>query len=165
MSRSDSAPEFHSCIQVTVRGSSWLLASFLDTWFFSQTAFKFHHDVMGHSYTDHLVQSNEDQFVRDVLSKLAQWNRTGSRWSPVRTLPVVPLWCGLGFILNSRGNKAAANFCPMSNSVKSHNHLDSKPEPEKRKNGSWKLDRKAKWHLLQLCGSVCPSCSALASPV
>ena len=25
-----------------------------------------------------------------------QWQRTGYRWSPVRTLPVAPLWCDLG---------------------------------------------------------------------
>ena len=43
-----------------------------------------------------------------------QWHRTGSRWSPVRTLPVAPLWCGLGFFPNSRGNKAAANLRPLS---------------------------------------------------
>ena len=36
-----------------------------------------------------------------------QWHRTGSRWFPVRTLPVAPLWCDLGFVPNSRGNKAA----------------------------------------------------------
>ena len=41
-----------------------------------------------------------------------QWHRTGSRWSPVRTLPVAPLWCDLGFFPNSRGNKAAANLRP-----------------------------------------------------
>ena len=41
-----------------------------------------------------------------------QWHRTGSRWSPVRTLPVAPLWCDLGFVPNSSGNKAAANICP-----------------------------------------------------
>ena len=41
-----------------------------------------------------------------------QWHRTGSRWFPVRTLPVAPLWCDLGFLPNSRGNKAAANLRP-----------------------------------------------------
>ena len=41
-----------------------------------------------------------------------QWHRTGSSWSPVRTLQVAPLWCDLGFVLNSRGNKAAANLRP-----------------------------------------------------
>ena len=38
-------------------------------------------------------------------------NRTGSRWSPVQTLPAAPLWCDLVltvFFPNSRGNKAAA---------------------------------------------------------
>ena len=49
---------------------------------------------------------------RDVLSKW-QWHRIGSRWSPVRTLPVAPLWCDLGFVPNSRGNKAAANLRPL----------------------------------------------------
>ena len=39
-----------------------------------------------------------------------QWHRTGSSWSPVRTLPVAPLWCDLGFFPYSRGNKAAANL-------------------------------------------------------
>ena len=45
-----------------------------------------------------------------------QWHRIGSRWSPVRTLPVpvAPLWCDLGFVPNSRGNKAAANLRPTS---------------------------------------------------
>ena len=41
------------------------------------------------------------------------WYRTGSLWSPVRTLPVVPLLCDLGFFPNTRGNKAAANLCPL----------------------------------------------------
>ena len=43
-----------------------------------------------------------------------QWHRTGSRWSPDRTLPVAPLSCDLGFVPNSRGNKAAANLRPTS---------------------------------------------------
>ena len=30
----------------------------------------------------------------------------------LRTLPVAPLWCDLGFVPNSRGNKAAANLRP-----------------------------------------------------
>ena len=42
-----------------------------------------------------------------------QWHRTGSSWSPVRTLPVAPLWCDLGFVPNSRGNNAAANLRPV----------------------------------------------------
>ena len=42
-----------------------------------------------------------------------QWHRTGSSWSPVQTLPVVPLWCDLGIFQNSRGNEAAANLRPM----------------------------------------------------
>ena len=45
-----------------------------------------------------------------------QWHRTGSRWSPVRTLPVAPLWCDLGFFPNSRNNKAAAILRPRLNS-------------------------------------------------
>ena len=43
-----------------------------------------------------------------------QWHRTGSRWFPVRTLPVAPLWCGLGFVPNSQGNKAAAMVIKLS---------------------------------------------------
>ena len=42
-----------------------------------------------------------------------QWHRTGSCWSPVRTLPVVPLCCDLGFFLNSSGNKAVVNLHPI----------------------------------------------------
>ena len=42
-----------------------------------------------------------------------QWHRTGSSWSPVQTLPVEPLWCDLGLVQNSRGNKAAANLRPI----------------------------------------------------
>ena len=41
-----------------------------------------------------------------------QWHRTESSWSPVRTLPVAPLWCDLGFFPNSSDNKAAANLRP-----------------------------------------------------
>ena len=41
-----------------------------------------------------------------------QWHRTGSSWSPVQTLPVAPLWCDLGFVPNSRGNKAVAYLLP-----------------------------------------------------
>ena len=37
----------------------------------------------------------------------------GFRWFPVRTLSVAPLWCDLGFVPNSRGNKAAANLRPI----------------------------------------------------
>ena len=41
-----------------------------------------------------------------------KWHRTGSSWSPVRTLPVAPVWCDLGFFPNSRSDKAAANLRP-----------------------------------------------------
>ena len=41
-----------------------------------------------------------------------QWHRTGSCWSPVQTLPVAPLWCDLGLVQNSCGNKAVANLSP-----------------------------------------------------
>ena len=47
-------------------------------------------------------------WTRDVLS----WHRTGSRWSPVRTLPVTPLWCDLGFFPNSRGIKSCGDPPP-----------------------------------------------------
>ena len=64
-----------------------------------------------------------------LLSSLVswQWHRTGSRWSPVRTLPVAPLWCDLGFVPNSRGNKAAANLRPyvMKNNVSTVDHATS----------------------------------------
>ena len=52
-------------------------------------------------------------FMRGMSCPSWQWHRTGSSWSPVRTLPVAPLWCDLGFFPNSRGNKAAANLRPM----------------------------------------------------
>ena len=56
-----------------------------------------------------------------------QWHRTGNRWYPVRTLPVAPLWCDLGFVPNSRGNKAAANVRPMHYiyKIKKHVTLDA----------------------------------------
>ena len=41
-----------------------------------------------------------------------QWHRTGYSWSPVQTLPGAPLWCDLGFFLNSSGNEAAENLHP-----------------------------------------------------
>ena len=34
--------------------------------------------------------------------------------------PVAPLWCDLGFVPNSRGNKAAANLRPMGKVVASN---------------------------------------------
>ena len=46
-----------------------------------------------------------------------QWHRTGSSWSPVRTLLVAPLWCDPGLVPNSRGNKAAANPRPTFSNV------------------------------------------------
>ena len=39
--------------------------------------------------------------AKDVLSKLAM----AENWKPVRTLPVAPLWCDLGFLPISRGFK------------------------------------------------------------
>ena len=50
-----------------------------------------------------------------------QWHRTGSRWSPVRTLPVAPLWsrCDLGY---SHGIKAAANLRPTK-TVRARNSI------------------------------------------
>ena len=59
-----------------------------------------------------------------------QWHRNGSRWSPVRTLPVAPLWCDLGFVPNSRGNKAAANLRPGY-------HPTRCPSPSRTVNSSW----------------------------
>ena len=50
--------------------------------------------------------------IRGMSCPSWEWHRIGSRWSPVRTLPVAPLWCDLGFVPNSRGNKAAANLRP-----------------------------------------------------
>ena len=44
-----------------------------------------------------------------VFHLLPSWH-----WSPVWTLPVDPLWCDLGFVPNSSGNKAAANLRPGS---------------------------------------------------
>ena len=35
-----------------------------------------------------------------------QWHRTGSSWSPVRTVPVAPVWGDLGFFPKGRGSKA-----------------------------------------------------------
>ena len=48
-----------------------------------------------------------------------QWHRTGSSWFPVWTLQVAPLWCDLGFFLNSSGNKAVLNLHPESKSRQS----------------------------------------------
>ena len=40
-----------------------------------------------------------------------QWHRSGDSWSPIRTLPVPPLLCGLGQLFpNSHGNKAAGKL-------------------------------------------------------
>ena len=70
-------------------------------------------------YTHHLPSPERLQISQNNswLSRMScpnwQWHRTGSCWSSVRTLPVAPLWCDLGFVPNSRGNKAAANLRPM----------------------------------------------------
>ena len=48
-----------------------------------------------------------------VTCYIWQWHRNGSSWSPVRTPPVAPLWCDLGFVPNSLGNKAAAILRPI----------------------------------------------------
>ena len=76
------------------------------------------YDIMSHSLTGKVNLLDERSLlgernagflvsstlmIRDVLSKLAM-HRAGYRWSPVRTLPVAPLWCDL--VPNSRGNKA-----------------------------------------------------------
>ena len=54
-------------------------------------------------------------------------------WSPVRTLPVAPLWCDLGFVPNNatasrRGNKAAANLCPSKVDYDLHRKEDRENE-------------------------------------
>ena len=41
-----------------------------------------------------------------------QWHRIASRWFSDRTLPVAPLWCDLGIVPNSLGNKTAENPRP-----------------------------------------------------
>ena len=49
-----------------------------------------------------------DQYERESIAESMrimscpswQGHRTRSRWSPVRTLPVAPLWCDLGFFPN-----------------------------------------------------------------
>ena len=69
--------------------------------------------------THHLLRKTTGRYVYRVCylgMSCPSWqrHRTGSRWSPVRTLPVAPLWCDLGFVPNSRGNKAAANLRPIS---------------------------------------------------
>ena len=53
-------------------------------------------------------------YIQGMSCPSWQWHRTGSSWSPVRILPVAPLWCDLGFAPNSRDNKAAANLRPTS---------------------------------------------------
>ena len=65
-----------------------------------------------HTFFCPLGQDNgQDTWTRHIVASW-QWHRTGSRWFPVRTLQVAPLWCDLGFVPNSRGNKAAANLRP-----------------------------------------------------
>ena len=65
--------------------------------------------------------SRDKKYNNSLLSW--QWHRTGSSWSPVRTLLVEPLWCDLGFVPNSRGNKAAANLCPRLAVIKINSQL------------------------------------------
>ena len=43
------------------------------------------------------------------ISSRTWYTVTGSRWSPVRTLPVAPLWCDLGFKSLS-ANLATSSF-------------------------------------------------------
>ena len=65
------------------------------------------------AFSDSTVCTAVPGLTRTRHQQSQYWHRTGSRWSPVRTLSVAPLWCDLGFFPNSRGNKAAANLRPM----------------------------------------------------
>ena len=80
---------------------------------------------------------------RDVCPNW-QWHRTGSRWFPVRTLPVAPLWCDLGFVPNSRGNKAAANLRPNSST-----RPGARPDV-RRISHNWLRDVDHDWHSRQV---------------
>ena len=60
------------------------------------------------------IQYVPTQYIPGMSCPNWPWHRTGSRWSPVRTLPVGPLWCDRGFFPYSRGNKAAANLRPTN---------------------------------------------------
>ena len=71
--------------------------------------------ALSDSMTDLLQREHT---VLYLLGMLLDWRlfpriRVWSSWSSVWTLPVAPLWCDLGFVPNSRGNKAAANLRPM----------------------------------------------------
>ena len=51
----------------------------------------------------HTVKRLKGKSEFDVLCKFGTW---------VRIQPVAPLWCDLGFVPNSRGNKAVAKLRP-----------------------------------------------------
>ena len=62
------------------------------------------------------------KITRDVLSKLVMaWNRKPLVSSS--NLSVAPLWCDLGFVPNSRGNKAAANPRPTRGVTRTHSDI------------------------------------------
>ena len=42
-----------------------------------------------------------------------QWHRTGSRWSPVRTLPVAPLWYSSRTVVEIKLRRTSALQAPM----------------------------------------------------
>ena len=59
-------------------------------------------------------RTSEFSILKGMSCPSWQWHKTGSSWFAVRTLPVAPLWCDLGLVPNSRGNKAAANLRPTN---------------------------------------------------
>ena len=65
-----------------------------------------------------------------------QWNRTGSCWSPVRTRPVAPLWCDLGFFPTSRGNKGRANLRPSEKARTTITTAEMRPRITVRASGT-----------------------------
>ena len=78
-----------------------------------------HKDIRAWQSASGWVQERWFKFAGKFLLSLVQgmcfpswqWQRTGSSWSPVLTLPYrwrPCQWCDLGFFPNSRGNKAAA---------------------------------------------------------
>ena len=97
--------------------------------------------------------------VKGMSCPSLQWHRTGSSWSPVRTLRVAPLWCDLGFVQNSRGNKAAANLRPVSRHGPKVCEISQKNEVKSQADSELHASKIASPHIL--IASPAPSAALL----
>ena len=67
--------------------------------------------TLNYETAEHVQNLKQNQTFTNLQGCLVQVGNGGC-WFPVQTLPVAPLWYDLGFVPNSRGNRAVANLRP-----------------------------------------------------